>query len=104
MFYVDYVAPNDGLFVPSPNRDGFLKPGHNCVPSVPFRDTGTVLKNRDCPGQTGTYGHLAYGIHYLVRAGVRESGIIVQVYTSIVGLRSVMEYACPVWHPGLTAV
>jgi len=35
-----------------------------------------------------------YCIRYLVRAGVNESDIV-QVYTSIV--RSVLEYACPVW-------
>jgi len=40
-----------------------------------------------------------YCIRYLVRAGVRESDTIT-VYTSII--RSMLEYACPVWHPGLS--
>jgi hypothetical protein len=38
-------------------------------------------------------------IRCLVRAGVKDSDIVV-VYSSII--RSVLEYACPVWHPGLT--
>ena len=41
-----------------------------------------------------------YCIHYLVRAGISDKDIII-VYTSII--RSILEYACPVWHPGLTA-
>jgi len=40
-----------------------------------------------------------YCINYLFRAGVPTSDIVC-VYTSII--RSVLEYACPVWHPGLT--
>jgi len=40
-----------------------------------------------------------YCINYLFRAGVPASDIVC-VYTSII--RSVLEYACPVWHPGLT--
>ena len=40
-----------------------------------------------------------YCIRLLVRARVRQSDIV-QVYCSII--RSVLEYACPVWHPGLT--
>jgi hypothetical protein len=40
-----------------------------------------------------------YCIRCLVHAGVRDSDIIV-VYSSII--RSILEYACPVWHPGLT--
>ena len=40
-----------------------------------------------------------YCVHYLVRAGVRDRDIIT-IYCSII--RSVLEYACPVWHPGLT--
>jgi len=40
-----------------------------------------------------------YCINYLVRAGVPTSDIVC-VYTSII--RSVPEYACPVWHPRLT--
>ena len=40
-----------------------------------------------------------YCIRYLVHAGVRESDIVC-IYCSIV--RSVLEYACAVWHPGLT--
>ena len=39
-----------------------------------------------------------YCINYLFRAGVPTSDIVC-VYTSII--RSVLEYACPVWHPGL---
>ena len=35
----------------------------------------------------------------MARAGIYESDII-QVYISII--RSVLEYACPVWHPGLS--
>jgi len=38
-------------------------------------------------------------IYNLARAGVCESDIT-QVYISII--RSVLEYACPVWHPGLS--
>jgi len=41
-----------------------------------------------------------YCIHYLVRAGVLAADIVL-VYKSII--RSVLEYACPVWHPGLSA-
>ena len=41
-----------------------------------------------------------YCINYLVRAGISDKDIII-VYTSII--RSILEYACPVWHPGLTA-
>jgi len=37
--------------------------------------------------------------NYLVRAGLPTSDILC-VYCSII--RSVLEYACPVWHPGLT--
>jgi len=40
-----------------------------------------------------------YCINYLVRAGLPTSDILC-VYCSII--RSVLEYACPVWHPGLT--
>jgi len=40
-----------------------------------------------------------YCINYLFRAGVPASDIVC-VYTSII--RSVLEYACLVWHPGLT--
>ena len=40
-----------------------------------------------------------YCIHYLVRAGIRDKDIII-IYCSII--RSILEYACPVWHPGLT--
>ena len=40
-----------------------------------------------------------YCIHYLVRARVKDTDILT-VYCSVI--RSVMEYACPVWHPGLT--
>jgi len=36
---------------------------------------------------------------YLFRDGVPASDIVC-VYTSII--RSILEYACPVWHPGLT--
>ena len=42
----------------------------------------------------------AHCINYLVRAGISDKDIII-VYTSII--RSILEYACPVWHPGLTA-
>ena len=38
-------------------------------------------------------------IRYLVNAGVRDVDIV-EIYCSII--RSVLEYACPVWHPGLT--
>jgi hypothetical protein len=40
-----------------------------------------------------------YCITLLAKARVQQSDIV-QVYISIV--RSVLEYACPVWHPGLT--
>ena len=40
-----------------------------------------------------------YYIYLLTRAGV-NSKHIVEVYCSII--RSVLEYASPVWHPGLT--
>jgi len=40
-----------------------------------------------------------YCINYLFRAGVPTSDIVC-VYTSII--RSVLEYECPVLHPGLT--
>jgi len=44
------------------------------------------------------WGFQSY-IIYLVRAGLPTSDILC-VYCSII--RSVLEYACPVWHPGLT--
>jgi len=40
-----------------------------------------------------------YCINYLFRASVPASDIVC-VYTSIIC--SVLVYACPVWHPGLT--
>ena len=40
-----------------------------------------------------------YCINYLFRAGAFISDIVC-VYTSII--RSILEYACHVWHPGLT--
>jgi len=40
-----------------------------------------------------------YCINYLLQASVPASDIVC-VYTSII--RSVLEYACPVWHSGLT--
>ena len=42
-----------------------------------------------------------YCINYLFRAGVPASDIVC-VYISRPIIRSVLEYACPVWHPGLT--
>jgi len=42
---------------------------------------------------------LMYCIDYFFRAGVPASDIVC-VYTSII--RSVLKYACHVWHPGLT--
>jgi len=41
-----------------------------------------------------------YFLRLLRRAGVPKNDII-QVYTSII--RSMLEYACEVWHPGLTS-
>ena len=40
-----------------------------------------------------------YCILYLVRAGIKNEDILI-IYCSII--RSVLEYACQVWHPGLT--
>ena len=40
-----------------------------------------------------------YCMHYLTRAGIKECDSVI-IYCSII--RSVLEYACPVWHPGLT--
>ena len=40
-----------------------------------------------------------YILYQLVRAGVSTKDIIT-AYCSVI--RSVLEYACPVWHPGLT--
>jgi len=40
-----------------------------------------------------------YCINYLVRSGVPTFDILC-VYCSVI--RSVLEYACAVWHPGLT--
>ena len=40
-----------------------------------------------------------YWIIYLIRAGVSQNDILC-VYCSII--RSVLEYACPGWHPGLS--
>jgi hypothetical protein len=40
-----------------------------------------------------------YFLLQLVHAGVRDSDVIT-IFCSIV--HSVLEYACPVWHPGLT--
>ncbi len=40
-----------------------------------------------------------YVLYHLVRAGVDWHDIIA-VYCSLI--RSILEYACPVWHPGLT--
>ena len=52
--------------------------------------TGTVYLLRKAAKQM-------YCINYLIRAGVPTSDI---VCVSII--RPVLEYACPVWHPGLT--
>ena len=38
-------------------------------------------------------------INYLIRSGVPTCDIL-RVYCSLI--RSVLEYACAVWHPGLT--
>jgi hypothetical protein len=38
-------------------------------------------------------------LYQMVRAGVSANDIIA-VYCSV--NRSILEYACPVWHPGLT--
>ena len=40
-----------------------------------------------------------YCIHYLVRARVKDTDVLT-IYCSVI--RTVLEYACPVWHPGLT--
>ena len=40
-----------------------------------------------------------YCILYPVRAGIKSEDILI-IYCSII--RSVLEYACQVWHPGLT--
>ena len=40
-----------------------------------------------------------YCMHYLTRAGIKECDSVI-IYCSII--RSVLEYACPVWHSGLT--
>ncbi len=40
-----------------------------------------------------------YCIRYLVRARINPCDIVV-IYCS--GIRSILEYACPVWHPGLS--
>ena len=40
-----------------------------------------------------------YCILYLVRARVNQADIVI-VYCSLI--RSILEYACPVWHPGLS--
>jgi len=40
-----------------------------------------------------------YCIIYLVKAGVPVCDILCVYYTII---RSILENACPVWHPGLT--
>ena len=40
-----------------------------------------------------------YCIIYLVKAGIPVSDILC-VYCTVI--RCILEYACPVWHPGLT--
>jgi len=40
-----------------------------------------------------------YCIIYLVKSGIEVSDILC-VYCSVI--RSILEYACPVWHPGST--
>ena len=40
-----------------------------------------------------------YCIHYLVRARVKYTDVLT-IYCSVI--RTVLEYACIVWHPGLT--
>ena len=40
-----------------------------------------------------------YCIRYLVRARINPCDIVV-IYCSVI--RSILEYACPVWHPGLS--
>ena len=42
-----------------------------------------------------------YCIIHLVKTGVPVCDIL-RVYCTIV--RSILEYACPVWHPGLTKI
>lgn len=42
-----------------------------------------------------------YQLHALKRAGVKYKDLIL-IYTS--SIRPILEYACPVWHPGLTNV
>jgi len=34
------------------------KPGHFCVPNTAFWTPGQTASNQDCPGKTGTVGHL----------------------------------------------
>jgi len=75
----------------------------NCViPWLPHLSYLVYLLAQICHG-TITLWKVAkrmYCINYLFRgAGVPASDIEC-VYTSII--RSVLEYACPVWHPGLT--
>jgi hypothetical protein len=41
-----------------PDRDLHAKPGHFCVPTPTPGTPGQTEQNRDCPGQTGTVGHL----------------------------------------------
>ena len=40
-----------------------------------------------------------YFIYLLVKSGLKSSDVV-SVYCSVI--RSVLEYASPVWHPGLT--
>lgn len=40
-----------------------------------------------------------YYISQLVKSGVKDSNVI-EIYCSVI--RSVLEYCCPVWHPGVT--
>jgi len=52
----DKIEENSELRVPT----GMLvaKPGHLSVPNDFLGTPGHAPSNRDCPGQTGTYGHL----------------------------------------------
>ena len=59
------------------------------------------LKRQHLTYMLNKVGKRMFCIHYLARAGISEADIV-HVYCSII--HSVLEYACPVWHPVLTKV
>jgi len=80
------------------------KIGRNSVPSITANGNGVVISS-----DLSWHAHVTYmlqkvnkrifGIYNLAIAGICEADIT-QVYISII--QSFLEYACPVWYPGLS--